>query len=88
MFRYHYFIRKIQVPYTFMKKIQCIRVPEGDTRIPKLTEKFKQIGWFISYSYKPTKEEEIFKLKLQFQEWNDMVEIQSIDDAEKMKTLS
>ena len=81
MFRYHYFIKKTLIPYTFIKKFQCIRVSEGDKHIPELTEKFKQIGWthFISYPYKPTEEEEIFKLKLQFRAWDDAFEIESLD---------
>ena len=86
MFRYRYFIRKTVVPYnSYASVFKCIRVPEGDARIPKLTETYKPIGWdlFIEYPYKPTTEAEIFQLKMKFQGWDSQVEIEDIDAVEK-----
>jgi hypothetical protein len=82
MFRYQYFIRKTHIPYTFMKKFECLRVPEGDTRIPELTQKYEPIGWntFVQYRYKPTKEEEEFQIKMKFRGWEEEVEITDIDE--------
>ncbi len=60
-----------------MGKLQCLRVPEGDKRIPSLTQAYNLTGYgmFIAYPYKPTEEEEIFQLKMKFRAWDSDVEI-------------
>lgn len=82
MFRYLYLIKKMHIPYTYMQKFQCIRVIEGDKRIPVLAEKYKPIGWsmYIAYSYKPTEQDEIFQIRQKFNQWNDEFEIEDPDN--------
>lgn len=90
MFRYNYFIKRTQIPYTYINKFQCIRVPEGDRRIPLLTVKYFPFDWnmFIAYPFKPTEEEEIFQLRMKFQQWNcNEFEIIDINDNDKNKQL-
>jgi len=82
MFRYHYFVKRTRIPYTTMGKLQCLRVPEGDKRIPSLTQAYN-LDMFIAYPYKPTEEEEIFQLKMKFQAWDSDVEI--TDDDKELK---
>jgi hypothetical protein len=45
----------------------CIRVPEGDPRIPELTKQHKP-SWdiFVNYPYAPTTKEELFRLQTPF----------------------
>jgi hypothetical protein len=84
MFNYHYFVKRTRIPYTTMGKLQCLRVPERDKRIPSLTQTYNPIGWnmFIAYPYKPSEEEEIFQLKMKFRAWESEVVI--VDDEKEM----
>jgi hypothetical protein len=77
MYRFHYFVKRTQVPYTRLTKLQCLRIPEGDARIPALTERYKPIGWefYKAYPYKPAVHEEVLQVKMNFKAWETDVEI-------------
>lgn len=77
MFRYQYFVKQTNAGAWFFKKFQCVRVPEGDKRIPELTAFYKPIGntVLIPYSFKPTEKEEAFQLKMKFQSWDAEIEL-------------
>lgn len=85
MFRYHYFIKQVSVPYTYLKKFQCVRIPEGDKELTRFQTLYYPIGWdvFLAYQFAPSKEEEIFKLKLHFQAGNSEFEVQTLEDYKK-----
>ena len=85
MFCYHYFVKRAQIPYTYIKKFQCIRVPEGDTRFPEFKKRYASADWdvFIAHHFQPTEQDEIFKLKLHFQAWDAEFEIKPPDDESK-----
>jgi hypothetical protein len=85
MHRYQYFVKRVQVPYTWSRKFQCIRLPEGDKRIPELTDLYKRFGWcvFVPYQFKPTEADEIFQLKKYFRTWDDDFEIMDPDEKPK-----
>ena len=61
--------------------------PEGDSRIPSLTQTYNPIGWniFIAYPYKPDEQQEIFQLKMKFQAWESEVQIVDDDILEEKK---
>lgn len=65
--------------YAVVNKFQCIRVPEGDARKPLCPV---DCTMNIQYAYKPTEDDEIFQLRLKFQahQWNDVFEIQDLDN--------
>jgi hypothetical protein len=85
MYRYHYFVKQLPIPYPHPKKFQCIRIPEGDRRIPEFTVKYKPIGWtvFIAHQYEPCVQLEAYRLKMHLLQWDAEFEIQSPEEAEK-----
>lgn len=90
MSRFNYYIKKTMertMNYEIINKFTCICVPEGSI----LQEK-PPADWtfFIQYQYYPSKENEIFELKLRFQSnrWNDVFEIKTFDEYKKQKELA
>ena len=77
MLRYEYFVKRTYGYHSFVKKFQCIRLPEGDPRTAEYARLYYPIGWrvLIPYYFKPTQEDEIFQLKLKFIAWDADVEI-------------
>jgi hypothetical protein len=77
MHRYQYFVKQANAGAWFFKKLQCVRVPEGDKRIPELATLYKPIGniVLIPYHFKPTQKEEEFQLKMNLQSWDADIEI-------------
>jgi hypothetical protein len=84
MVRYQYFVKRVQRPYTWFKTFHCIRVPEGDARIPALKDQYMPIGWcvFIPFPFKPTEAEETFELQKYFRTWDSEFEI--VDPPKEM----
>ncbi len=89
MFRYHYFIKQTNLGALSFKKFQCIRIPEGDARIPEFTQTYYTSGLnlFIPYQFKPTVKDEIFQLQMKLRAWEAEFEIQDPQD-EKSKWMS
>jgi hypothetical protein len=90
MYRFHYFVKRTvcrDAYYNVVNKFQCIRLPEGDARIPEFEEKYKPIGWnmVFTYTYKPKEEDEIFQLKQKFQAYQcyDVFEINDLSEPKK-----
>jgi hypothetical protein len=81
MVRYRYFIRFGASRY---HPLHCVRVPEGDHRIPELIEKYNKIGMDTALSYysPPSKEEEIHQLRMRVRAWDSEVTIEDLDKKE------
>ncbi len=85
MFRYHYFVKQVNIPYSYVKKFQCIRIPEGDSELPNFRDLYRPVGWdiVVTYPYAPSKDNEQFKLKATFRAWDCEFEIQSLEEHRK-----
>lgn len=85
MYRYHYFVKRTPIPYRYMTKFHCIRLPEGDKRIPELIKQYAVSGWnvLITHPYQPSIELEEYKLRLYFQRYDDIFEIVDPEDDSK-----
>jgi hypothetical protein len=88
---YRYFIKKLWRPHMGWGgeyNYYCIRVPEGDPRIPELTKQHNP-SWdvFVNYPYAPTTKEELFRLQTHFQAFGTNFVIETPEDAEKPKQL-
>jgi hypothetical protein len=90
MYKFYYFVKRTvgrDAYNNVLNKFQCIRLPAGDARIPEFEEKYKPLGWnmFVTYSYKPKEEDEIFQLKQRFQayNWSDVFEIEDLSEPKK-----
>jgi len=85
MVRYHYFVKRMQVPYTYIKRFQCIRVPENDTRFSEFKKQYASADWNVSieHNYVPSIQLEEYKLKLHFRQYDAEFEIKPPDDESK-----
>jgi hypothetical protein len=85
MVRYHYFVKQSQIPYRYMKKFQCIRLAEGDKRIPEFTKLYASSGWnvFIEHPYQPTHDLEVYRLKMYFYQPDAEFELTTPEDDKK-----
>ena len=85
MYRYHYFVKRSPILYRYMTKFHCIRLPEGDKRIPEFTKLYASRGWNvrIEHPYEPSIQLEEYKLRLYFQRYDDIFEIVDPDDEPK-----
>lgn len=83
---YRYFVKQVPIPYTYMKQFQCLRVKDGDARIPELKAEYYPIGWNVNipHVFQPTKEDEAFKLKMHFRAWESEFKIVRLDEGEKL----
>jgi hypothetical protein len=87
MYQYHYFCKKVPILYTRRSKFECIRVPEGSSRIPEFKKTYYSIGWnmFVAYRFKPTVDAEIFELRKKHINWDEDFEIKDMDDNNDKK---
>lgn len=87
---YRYFIKKSWTPYMGWSGdfFHCIRIPDGDPRIPELSKQYKP-SWdvFVHYPYAPTDKEEVFRLQTHFQAFGTNFVIETPEEAEKPKQL-
>ncbi len=82
MVRYRYFIRFGASRY---HPLHCVRVSEGDYRIPELVKQYNQIGTDTTLSYysPPTKDQEIYEIRMRMRAWEREVTIEDLDKKEK-----
>ena len=86
--RFYYFCKQAGSRYS--GEFQCVRVPMSDPRIDELTKKYSPSGWYMfqSYAYKPSVEEEIFKIKMHFRAWEQTVIVEDPETAQKNGRLA
>jgi hypothetical protein len=89
MIRYHYFIKATMERATMINRFHCIRVPDGDLRIPTLLKEYSPVGWnvLVQYQFPPSEQEETFQLRTYFKtfQWNDEFFIEAADSAKDDK---
>jgi hypothetical protein len=80
-YSYRYFAKTINRSSRFAD-LCFLRVPHSDPRIPTLEEQYNKIGisYTLSFPFPPTKEQEVFELKMRMRSWDMDATVARIDE--------
>lgn len=80
MSRFCYFTRTLGK--SRFADLSFVRVAGSDPRLPEIAAKYDNVGLHacFSYPYKPTKEEEVFRLRMWLRAWDCGVTVVGVDE--------